>query len=470
MVSFIKNRQRIPGWFWWALAFAFVGTLIVASYLIHVTIRDYVASQQMVALSDASVPIINTLEPGATPVAMAELPRWSGTERVNVLLLGIDEREGSDGPWRTDTMMVLTLDPVTMSGGMLSLPRDLWVSIPGYEEYSRINQAHYDGDAWGYPGGGPALARDTVSWNLGVPIHFYVRINFVAFETLIDEIGGIDIYVPETIDDPHYPDEAYGYDPFYLEAGQQHLDGKTALKYARTRVTFGGDFDRGQRQQAVIMAVRNRIARLDQLPQLVSKAPTLMNTLGDAVRTDMSLDQAIELARFAMDIDPDRIVTAVVDYNYTTADETPDGSQVLVPRRDAMRELRNLIFSTTPVNGNEATMAEQLAKEGARVVVWNGSNKPGLASETRDYLAQQGFQIAQVGDASTLYERTLIMDYTGKRYTSKQLATTLHLPLSTVLRGSEPDGAYDVALILGSDFQLPSSSSTSSDVRDASSE
>ena len=140
------------------------------------------------------------------------LPRWEDTERVNILVMGIDQREHEQGPWRTDTMLILTIDPVTVSGGMLSIPRDLWVPIPGYEE-GRINTAHYLGEFYDYPGGGSALAVKTVQYNFGVPIHYYVRVNFAAFEQLVDLIGGIDVYVEEEIADPIYPDEAHGYDP-----------------------------------------------------------------------------------------------------------------------------------------------------------------------------------------------------------------------------------------------------------------
>lgn len=446
-------RPGVPGWFWRALAFAFAGTLLAASYLIHIAVRDYVASQQVVTLADSTLPLTTTPEPNVTP--LPELPRWNGHERVNVLLMGIDQREGEEGPWRTDTVLVLTLDPVTMSAGMLSIPRDLWVTIPGYGEQNRINTAHYYGDVYGYPGGGPALARDTVTWNLGVPIHFYARVNFTAFEMLIDEIGGIDINIPETIDDPYYPDQGYGYEPFYLDAGEQHLDGKTALKYARTRATFGGDYDRGRRQQEVILAVRDQVVRLNQLPRIISKAPTLMETMGDAVRTDMSLEQAVQLARLASEIEPEQIVTAILDHNYTSAWETPDGAQVLIANRDAMRELRDLLFDETQAAGENMTLAERLNTENARILVLNGSNIAGLARSTSDYLTGLNLQVVEIGDAGALYDNTLIIDYVGKPNTSKHLASLFKLPLSSVISGSSPDGNYDVTLILGSDFELP---------------
>jgi LCP family protein required for cell wall assembly len=448
-----NSPSGIPAWFWRAFAFASVGTLIIASVLVYLVVRDYVAGQQVIVLADAPPIVMETPEPDATP--LPQVPRWDGHQRVNVLVLGIDQREGEEGPWRTDTVLVLTLDPVTMSAGMLSVPRDLWVTIPGYDEQNRINTAHYYGDAYNYPGGGPALARDTVTWNLGIPIHFYVRINFTAFETIIDEIGGIDLFIPQTIDDPVYPDEGYGYDPFYIEAGEQHLDGAMALKYARTRATFGGDFDRGRRQQDVIFAVRDRVVQLDQLPRLLARAPVLMESLGNAVRTDMSLEQAIQLAQLASEIDAEQIVTAVIDHNYTSAWETPDGAQVLIANREAMRQLRDLLFAEPQIAGTSSSVEERLAEENARILVLNGSETAGLAHSTGDYLTGLDFRIVDVGDAGTLYDNTLIIDYSGKRYTSKQLATALKLPLSSVLSGGNPDGDYDVTVILGSDFELP---------------
>lgn len=179
--------------------------------------------------------------------------------------MGIDQRCDEEGPAHTDTMMVLTIDPVGLSAAMLSLPRDLWVEIPNFG-VDRINQANYYGEIYEYPGGGQALAVQTVEALLGVPIDYYVAVNFDAFVEVVDLIGGIDIDVPEAIDDPDYPDQCYGYDPFSIAAGEQQLDGEAALKYARTRATFGGDVDRAGRQQAVILAVRQKIFDLNSIP------------------------------------------------------------------------------------------------------------------------------------------------------------------------------------------------------------
>ncbi|MFN2223097.1 MAG: LCP family protein, partial [Candidatus Promineifilaceae bacterium] len=221
--------------------------------------------------------------------------KWSGRERVNMLLLGIDQRCDQEGPTRTDTMMVLTVDPVGLTASVLSLPRDLWVTIPGFG-VDRINQANFYGEAYDYPGGGPALAVETVEATLGINVDYYVTVNFEAFIQLIDEVGGISVVVPETIQDDTYPDNCYGYDPFYIEAGQHQLDGQTALKYARTRATFGGDVDRAARQQQVILAVQDRIFSLNMAPQLLTKAPELWRIFQENVETNLSLNEALQLA------------------------------------------------------------------------------------------------------------------------------------------------------------------------------
>ena len=195
----------------------------------------------------------------------------SADSRVNILVLGIDQREGMADPARTDTMLLFTLDRQARTAGMLSINRDLWVKIPGGQREGKINTAHFLGEVEHVPGGGPALAMQTVQAALDMPVPYYIRLNFSAFERLIDLIGGIDINVEETIDDPAYPDAGFGYDPFHIDAGWQHLDGRTALKYARTRATAGSDLDRVKRQQQVILAVRDKLLKEKQLPQLLTQ-------------------------------------------------------------------------------------------------------------------------------------------------------------------------------------------------------
>jgi LCP family protein required for cell wall assembly len=319
----------------------------------------------------------------------------------------------------------------------------------------RINTAHYVGELSDYPGGGPELATRTVQDNLGVHIHHYARVNFPAFEELVDLIGGIDVYVEEEIRDPAYPDERYGYDPLFIPAGWQHFDGKLALKYARTRHSAGGDFDRARRQQQVLLAIFEQVTRLDLLPQLAPRAPELWQTLQGSVVTDLALDEIIALARLASEVNPDAVHIGVIDERYTQFWETPDGQQVLVPLREPMRELRDYVFTAELPLPEGMDPASRLAAEAAAIEVLNGTTTVGLAGQTSDYLRRQGLEIANTGNADRSdYVDSLIIVYTGKNYTAEHLAGLLGLPPTAVVHGSVPGAAYDVSVVLGADYQL----------------
>ena len=281
------------------------------------------------------------------PDDIIRLPEpWNGKERINILLLGIDQRVGEEEPCnRTDTMMVFTLDPVTMQAGMLSIPRDIWVPIPGYNN-NRINTANCIGDTQDYPGGGMALAEKTVENFLGVDINYAARVNFTAFENFVDRIGGIDIDVPQSIYDATYPTNDYGTEVFSIDNGMQHMDGATALKYARTRHSGNGDFDRARRQQQVIIAVKEKLQDPLTMASLVSQAPALLNDLSTSVKTDMTLDQIQQIAVLATKIERSKIKSEVLDQRYTVFATTPEGYEVIIPDRERIATLRNSFFST----------------------------------------------------------------------------------------------------------------------------
>ena len=200
---------------------------------------------------------------------------WDGKNRVTILIMGLDYRDWEGGgPSRTDTMILFTVDPVTNTAGILSIPRDLWVNVPGYGYY-KINQAYYIGEANNLPGGGPALAVETVKETLGVDINYYAQIDFDAFVKFIDEIDGVKLDIPAEID-------LYtigGDKVVKLEPGRYTLPGNIALAYARNRYTEGSDFDRAKRQQQVIMAVRDRILSFDMLPKLITRSGAIYNEL-----------------------------------------------------------------------------------------------------------------------------------------------------------------------------------------------
>jgi hypothetical protein len=263
--------------------------------------------------------------------------------------------------------------------------------------------------------------------------------------------------VEEEISDPSYPDEAYGYDPLYVPAGWQHFNGEMALKYARTRHSAGGDFDRAKRQQQVLMQVFEQVTRLDLLPQLAPRAPELWQTLQGSVVTDLTLDQVIALAQLASEVDPENIRTVVIDEHYTQFWATPDGQQVLIPLRDRIRELRDYIFTTeAPLPQQAKDPAARLEAEAASIEVLNGTTTAGLAALTVDHLQQEGLQVARVDNADRSdYSESLIIVYTGKNYTAEYLARLLGLPLTAVVHGADANAEYDISVIVGTDYQPP---------------
>lgn len=430
---------------------------------------------------DGSVPLalpIRGGETGATGVTGVPLPDYEEKERVNILLLGTDKRP-SEVFARTDTMILVTVDPNSKTAGMLSIPRDLWVSVPGYYE-DRINKAFFLGEQDNYPGGGPALAMKTIQYNLGVPVHFYVQVDFNGFEQIVDTLGGIDITVPQTIDDPTYPDNNYGYDPFYIEAGQHILNGHDALRYARTRHTPGADFSRARRQQQVLLAIRDKALQLGMVP----KIPELWSTMAGTVETDLQLVDIVELAQLADEIDTANIKSVVIDHNYTLDYIADTGAQVLLPLRDKIRVVIDDMFAETkPAEGPSQAeleaaqqaqaeakaqeIAEQvkrqeeikafLTQENARLVVQNGTNVPSLATLTADYLRQQGFNILQFGQADTsTYPDTVIVVYDeSKIYTLQVLAALFEVSEENIRRSPNLKSDMDFRVIIGSSFELP---------------
>ncbi len=264
---------------------------------------------------------------------------------TTILLMGADRRNPDEGIGNTDTLMLFRLDPDAQRIAIISLPRDLYVEIPGHEQ-GRINTAYARGQEDGT--GGLALARQTVSATLGIPVQHAALLDFRAFVTIIDAIGGVNVDVPEAIVDPTYPDGDIGYDPFYLAAGSHHLDGATALKYARTRATSGSDFDRTARQRQLVFAARDQVTRLDLLTDLISQSPQLWASLQGTLLTDLTLGEIVELAATASRVPADQIVTASIDQTCTDSWITPGGAQVLLPNQDAIETLLDGLLAPPP--------------------------------------------------------------------------------------------------------------------------
>lgn len=374
-----------------------------------------------------------------------------GEGQINILVMGLDRRphEGS-APTRTDTMFILTIDEASKTAGILGIPRDSWVEVPfrkseGFDQ-TRVNTVYARGETFGYDGGGPKLVKEVIEHNFGIPIDHYVIIDFDGFVEVIDELGGIDVYVTEEVYDPTYsrtelPGDFY---PLYFEVGEHHMDGLTALDYSRTR--FGNsDLDRIQRQQQVIFAaidraLEQRLLSFDTLTDLWSKYK-------NAIVTDINDLQAPGFAALAAQIDPTRI-TALSLASATVPYITPFGEDVLLVDKEIVQRLVAALFSD-----------QRLNEEAAHVEVHSSY---GLTEEVMEYLARYGFAAGSLSAAVTadgdVRQLTEIVDFTGKSHTVERLADLLEVGPDQIRSADDSDqalitnGDTDVIVILGADL------------------
>jgi LCP family protein required for cell wall assembly len=242
----------------------------------------------------------------------------------NILILGSDQRPGQSN-WNTDTLMVAAVDWDNGQVGLLSVPRDLWVDIPGVGK-GRINTADEIGAQEHYPGGGPALVSATLSNALGIQTRNYVRIKMPALVQAIDAMGGITV----TLDIPYYdlaPDQTSPthYTNIAMPAGPNHLDGRSTLGYVRARLETN-DFDRTRRQQQVIWAIRQRFFELNWL----SRLPDLWSAYQNHVETDLSWWDILRLAWFGAGLKSNQVHGRVFGYDLLTPYVTEEGADVLI--------------------------------------------------------------------------------------------------------------------------------------------
>jgi LCP family protein required for cell wall assembly len=262
--------------------------------------------------------------------------------RINILLVGLDQRwEVQHRAFRTDTIMIASLDTETNEAILFSIPRDLYVEVPGHGK-RRINIAHVLGETQNYPGGGPALLMDTIQQDFGIPLHGYVMINLQGFRDAVDLLGGVDIYVDKEIWDNSYPDDRGGEITIHIPAGQQHMDSETLLIYSRTR-HGSDDFDRMARQQKALIALGKKFLSLQMLPQL----PQLLQTMSNTFYTDLSPATIARLATTASQVDPDDVRFVVINREYLDPSQRQAGDEpsLLYPDWDKIHSLVDEVFN-----------------------------------------------------------------------------------------------------------------------------
>jgi len=374
-------------------------------------------------------------------------------QRTTILLLGVDARPGQTIA-RTDTIILLTLNPETGAAGMLSIPRDLKVRPSALNRDMKITSVYPAGEAAGYTGGGAALLGETVNELLGYPIDYYVVVNFDGFKQIIDLLGGVEITVPYEIYDDKYPDENYGYlPPIHFLPGNQHMDGDRALKYARTRHA-DNDYARAGRQQQVIMAIKDKVTEPGQMSALLPRLPGLAIAMANSVQTDMPVDKAIALARVIDQMDLNNIARVVIDPKMgQVIQNDPVLGYTLEPDLNKVRAAADAIFADAASGPSPEEVARQtIQAEGARIVVLNGTLEKGLASRMQANLVTQGFNVTTVGNAENAdFARSELVIYgEPKVATVEALLTWFDIPEERVTTQPEAEDK-DIAIIVGSE-------------------
>jgi LCP family protein required for cell wall assembly len=365
---------------------------------------------------------------------------------INIVLLGSDQRP-YETSWRTDVVIVVSVNPDLPSVSMLSIPRDTWLYIPNWT-YQRINLADTHGAAVGYPGGGPGLVKATIEYNFGIHVDYYARVDFAGLMRIVDTLGGVDILLDCPVADG-FPDDPITEDPSvvtqidYPVPGLYHLDGKHALWLARSRKTTS-EFARSRRQHRIlqgIWATANELGFITRLPELWEELTT-------TVRTDLSLDDVLWLASIGLRLEPSQIQSGFIDGRYLTAWVTPGGANVLLPHTAAILEALEPLFNPYPFKAPQGF---------SQIEVWNGSGHENWGLLAADRLARNGFVIADIRTADELYEASEIIDFTTTTKGSPLplLQSLFNANVTQVTResGAESRNAASFRLIVGNDYQ-----------------
>jgi LCP family protein required for cell wall assembly len=383
----------------------------------------------------------------ATPVPPAASPLSLPTDAVNILLIGSDV--GTIDSSRTDVLIIASLRPETSEVSLITVPRDLYVYLPGYT-MQRVNTAWIYGEKYHYPGGGFGMLRDTILYNLGISIDYYVRVDMTGFRKEINELGGIDVLVSCAYTDWRLrspsadPQDEENWVLFTVPSGRVHMNGDYALWYARSRAR-SSDFDRARRQHEVLRAIYRQALRLDLIPRI----PQLYDGLSRALSTDMTLGDMISLAPMATHLDPAHIRSRFIGRDQVISWRVPtSGAAVLLPKPEEIQRLLVDAFTTPAVDPIIPRPPD------ISVQIVNHSRHPDwdlLAAERLNYA---GFQTEiadddpQSGSVTQVIELSTAEDSSGARLLAS-------LGLSPAQMVTQPDllSPFQFRLVVGDNYR-----------------
>lgn len=391
----------------------------------------------------------NATAPTAIPTAVQQLDR-QGYDLTNIVLLGNDGELTEDGFIRTDTLIIVSINRTTGTVSMLSIPRDLYVYIPGWT-MQRINLAYIHGESIGWSDGGFGLLRQTLFYNFGINVHYYAMVDLTGFKAMVDSVGGVNVAVDCAIQDyplieAELPAAAYQVSEdgeYVLPVGYYFMNGAEALWYARSR-SSSSDFDRGPRQQQVLRAIW-RAARENGL---LEQVPQLWNEASPYIETNMTYADVLSLVPLAASLDPSRIESFSFQRIYqTTPWQPPSGDFVQLPIYDTIRPMLEDFY--TPPTEN------QVAIEGASVAVYNGTGNANWDRVAAERLAQEGLNAVPMGNAPTTdYANSMVIDRTGNMRGGSLPAIAGALNIAAEDQRIEPltTREYDYEVYIGSNY------------------
>ncbi|HWQ13016.1 MAG TPA: LCP family protein [Roseiflexaceae bacterium] len=495
-----RRARRGSSWRLFAAGIGLAGALLVAAVGVTLRRADQALSaiqqedpRRRTAATDARQPTSDaaTALPAPTtaapPTAAARAPQElppAISRPFTVLLVGVDRRTAPEDGVRSDTLILVRVDPQARTASMLSIPRDSMVTIPnvglakintafsyGYNNAEALYGVGTDPDA-----AGGAVAAETVEGFLGVTVDYIAQVDFQGFERLVDSVGGVVVDVPAPLLDAEYPTENYGVERIYIPPGLQVMDGRTALIYARTRHA-SSDFDRGRRQQQVLRALLDQV-RARGLLENAALLPRWAEVLEENVRTTLPLrDLAVVngLAALARDLGPDRVLQLSINPDDVTLD-AEDGADLywnpadvaaLVARWEAGPAPEPAaggapntpqVPASAPLPSPAPLPTAAAPAEDATVQVLNGAAVEGIAGRVTRYLRSRGFLTADPETLTRPYEHTLIIDYNDRPLTRQALAETLGIDPRYVLAAPGPDApppgyGVDIVVVVGADYK-----------------
>jgi LCP family protein required for cell wall assembly len=388
--------------------------------------------------------LINTVAPLPTIDASGSQVLSNGQETVNFLLIGSDRRPG--GSFRTDTMVIAILRPNEGQVSLISIPRDLWVSIPGWEN-NRINTAYQFGISSGYPGGGPGLLKETILYNLGIRIDHTALVEFDGFRQIVDTLGGVDIpvscaYTDWRLIDPSYnPENENNWYLYTAGPGLIHMDGDLALWYARSRQK-SSDFDRGRRQQEVLRALFTQALQAETLKRI----PELYNNLKNTVETDLGLADILQLSLYAPQMTNADIRGYYIRPPYVSSWITNGGAYVLSPNQDLLQQLLTEALSPS---------AKVVEKQAIIIDVMNGTSIAGYEALATSRLNYAGYETNIIPSDRQDYAYSVLIDKSAAQDStiSNSILNVMGMTSGSLIPAPDPSSAAHYLLILGYDYQ-----------------